>query len=207
VAGSASVSLGRLVEWAVAEQCKPGERISGDACLVERHERGVLAAAIDGLGHGEMAAAAACAACGALAERPGDPLDELMRRCDRALAKTRGAAVTLARFDPSGMSWLAVGNVSGILVRPAEADVVRHVPLRGGIVGARLPRLRDVDHLGLRPGDLVVLATDGVRSAFSRAVDTSLGPHAIADRLLHGFASGTDDALVLVVRYLGEGRQ
>jgi negative regulator of sigma-B (phosphoserine phosphatase) len=196
-----------IVEWGAAHERMPGEIAMGDVCLVVGHERGVLAAAIDGLGHGPSAAAAAQAARTALVERPGDALDELMRRCHNALQRTRGAAVTLTQFDPAGMRWLAVGNVSAVHLRPSEGySASRYLPLRGGIVGARIPRLRNVDHVPMRPGDLVVLATDGLRSGFSRAVDPRQAPQAIADSVLKQCARGTDDALVLVILYLG-GRQ
>ncbi len=194
-----------LVEWALAERCKPGERVSGDSAIIVAHDGGVLAGAIDGLGHGHKAAAASESAREALKRFAGDPVDELLRRCHAALAGTRGAAVTLARFDEHGMRWLAVGNVAGILVRPAMGGTVTHLPLRGGIVGSRIPSLQNPDHVALVAGDLIVLATDGIRSAFSRAVNASAEPGAIATGLLGEFARDSDDALVLVLRYLGDG--
>ncbi len=204
--GADRASPEAILEWGAAHECMPGEIAIGDVCLVVDHERGVLAAAIDGLGHGPIAAQAAQAARTALSERPGDGLDELMRRCHNALQRTRGAAVTLTQFDPTGMRWLAVGNVSAVHLRPSESCSAKYLPLRGGIVGARIPRLRDVDHVPMRPGDLVVLATDGLRSEFPRAVDPRQTPQAIADSVLKQCARGTDDALVLVILYLG-GRQ
>jgi phosphoserine phosphatase RsbX len=203
VADSPAATGGVTVDWAVAERCMPGEAVSGDAHLVLGDEHGVLAAVIDGLGHGEDAAVASKAARAELTRGCGEPLDQLMARCDAALSDTRGAAVTLAWFDGSGMQWLAVGNVTGILVPAAGDSSPRRVPLRAGIVGARLPRLTSVDHITLRKGDVIVLATDGVEREFAQAVDRHADAHAIADDLLTSFARESDDALVLVARYLG----
>src|SRR5437867_365164 len=48
-----------LVHWAVATLALEGERESGDLHLVQPVTDGVLIAVVDGLGHGEEAAAAA----------------------------------------------------------------------------------------------------------------------------------------------------
>ncbi len=197
---------GVLVEWAVAEEPLPGELESGDAALVVEAAQGVLLAGVDALGHGPIAAAVASTARTALAREPGRPLDTVMGDCHAALVGSRGAAVTLARLDVAGLTWLAVGNVTGVLVHAAGGEASRQVPLRGGIVGAGMPRLRNVDHLPLEPGDMVVLATDGVRTGFTRCVRAGGDVQELADSLLHEHARGTDDALVLVARYLGKAR-
>src|SRR2546428_12006154 len=48
-----------IVEWGVASQTLAGEVQSGDKHVVKSFPHGALLAAIDGLGHGEEAAAAA----------------------------------------------------------------------------------------------------------------------------------------------------
>ena len=47
------------------------------------------------------------------------------------------------------------------------------------------------------------LHVDGIERAFTRAVDRHADTQAIADALLTKFARESDDALVLVARYLG----
>ena len=56
----------------------------------------------------------------------------------------------------------------------------------------------------MAPGDTLILSTDGIRSGFAASVTSAEAPQVIADRVLAGYAKGTDDALVLVVRYLGD---
>ena len=76
---------------------------------------------------------------------------------------------------------------------------------RGGIVGSELPPSRPwVIPVGA--GDLLLFATDGLRTDFSDAVPPPGSPQQLADRLLDSNAKGTDDALVLVARYVGPGR-
>ena len=112
--------------------------------------------------------------------------------------------MTLARFDAGGVELLAVGNVSGVVVPGGAEAELRRVPLRGGIVGFRLPSLGQVDRIPLDPEDRVVLVSDGIRSAFARQLDASLPPAALAERLLTSCARDSDDATAFVARYLGQ---
>jgi serine/threonine protein phosphatase PrpC len=56
----------------------------------------------------------------------------------------------------------------------------------------------------VHPGDLVVLATDGVSSDFYLTIDMAITPQAIAAQILAKNGKGGDDALALVVRYRGK---
>jgi hypothetical protein len=49
-----------------------------------------------------------------------------------------------------------------------------------------------------------VLASDGIRNDFGSEVPLEWEPQAIADWLLSRYGKTTDDALVLVARYLGQ---
>src|SRR5437870_3753009 len=55
----ASVDAPPVIDWGVATLAHAGEKESGDLHLVKQVGRGVLVAAVDGLGHGAEAAAAA----------------------------------------------------------------------------------------------------------------------------------------------------
>jgi negative regulator of sigma-B (phosphoserine phosphatase) len=50
------------------------------------------------------------------------------------------------------------------------------------------------------PGDVLVLATDGIDSKFIDAIRYDEAPQTQAERLLAAYRSPTDDALVLVAR-------
>jgi len=74
--------------------------------------------------------------------------------------------------------------------------------VRGGVVGVHLPPLAD-EVVSIRRGDTLILATDGVRSGFLDGTLPYLPPQELADHVLARWGTPTDDALVLVVRYLG----
>lgn len=193
------------VAWGVAGQPLPGQRESGDVPVVEPFGRGLLMAAVDGVGHGPEAAEIAAAAAAVLARQPDDSVLRLIERCHAALRGTRGVVMSVAAFNftEATMTWLGVGNVAGVLcradrlARPANEFLL----LRGGVVGQNLPPLLAAI-MPLRPGDTVVLATDGIGGGFWQAGRLADAPQALADRILQRYAKTTDDALAVVARYL-----
>ncbi len=176
--------------------------------MVQPFPNGVLVAAVDGLGHGEEAAAAAKLAVSILERHAQEEVIALLRRCHEALRGTRGVAMSLAsvRAPDSMLTWLGVGNVEGILLRDAANANPRResLLLRGGVVGAELPPLR-VSVIPVMRGDTLIFATDGIREGFTERLALSDPPQELADRILARHAKGTDDALVLVARYAGWG--
>jgi phosphoserine phosphatase RsbX len=179
---------------------------SGDLHAVVPFEGGTLVAVIDGLGHGTEAAVAARAAAAVLQAHPGEPVQALVRRCHQGLRSTRGAVISMASFRAydSSMTWIGVGNVDGVLLRADPAATPRRevIATRGGVVGFQLPSLHSAT-LRVSRGDIVLLATDGIRTRFSEGVALERSPQEIADSILLRHNRGNDDALVVVVRYLG----
>jgi phosphoserine phosphatase RsbX len=103
------------------------------------------------------------------------------------------------------LTWLGVGNVEGILIH-ADADgktTYESLLLRRGVVGGRLPPL-NAFILAVGAGDTLILVSDGIRSGYERAINLKGSPQQTADLILAQHNMGTDDALVLVVRYLGK---
>jgi phosphoserine phosphatase RsbX len=124
--------------------------------------------------------------------------------CHRALTHTRGAALSLASIDlrQHTMTWLGVGNVEGRLLRGAQASpVTESLLLHAGIVGHRLPPL-SAQCVRIARGDVLIFATDGIRRDFADLLVPSGSCRQIAERILDQHALGSDDALVLVARYL-----
>lgn len=196
---------GVVIEWGVAARPIAGERVSGDASHVELRDGEALLVGIDGLGHGSNAEAATLAAMAAVREDPWAPLEAIVERCHRKISHTRGVALSLVRIFATGqLSWLGVGNVECLLVRAADGRR-EAAPLRGGVVGYRLPALR-VNEVSVVPGDLVLLASDGVASAFADKVVRIGAVQRLADDILQRHGKTHDDVMVLVARYLGGRR-
>jgi anti-sigma regulatory factor (Ser/Thr protein kinase) len=187
------------IKWAVASRPLPGETESGDLALVLPSTQRDLVAVIDGLGHGSSAAATARLAAGIVERAKGD-VTAVMHACHQQMRRSRGAAMALASVERIGqMTWLAIGNVQGWLLR--GGDSLERLPRVSGIVGDRLPSLRGF-RSEIAQGDVLIVATDGVRDELGVAAARSESTQQIADRLLRRNATTTDDALVFVGRYL-----
>jgi hypothetical protein len=197
--------MNRSLEWGTSASAAPGEKIIGDRAVVAFAPGYALAATIDGVGHGTQAAAAASAATTVLEQSAKRDVVSAMEECHVALRDTRGAALSLASFDGrrDTMTWLGVGNVEARLLRGAQpAPVTESLLLSGGTVGRELPRLAPQTTQVTR-GDVLIFATDGIDPGFADLLVPSGSCSEIADHTLREHARGFDDALVLVVRYLG----
>lgn len=193
------------VEWSAISRPLPGQAVSGDQFVVARTQEGVLLAVIDGLGHGDEATVAARRAVDVLSARADEPLAVLMQSCHQALRDTRGAAMTLVAVNSRQATaiTLGVGNVEAVFARahPSAQPPRETVLLRGGVVGYTLPTLQ-TGTVSFLPGDVVVIATDGIREDFGDNVTASEPLPDLVERILAQKFRGTDDALILACRIL-----
>jgi phosphoserine phosphatase RsbX len=195
-----------VVEWGVASRVHKGQTASADRPLIRIEPGYALVGAVDGLGHGEEAVAAAVTAIQTLESAGERSVIALLNRCHERLLPTRGVVMSVAMFNTgdSTMTWVGVGNVEGLLLRADLEASPRYesLLLRNGVVGARMPFI----HAAIVPvveGDTLIFSTDGVRSDFRRDAFAEHHPQQMADRIMTQSYKGTDDALVLVVRYRG----
>jgi phosphoserine phosphatase RsbX len=194
-----------LIECGVARFILPGEGESGDLHLIRRNKTGILIAAIDGIGHGQVAAKAAKTATSVLEAGASKPIIPLVEQCHAALRLTRGVVLSIASidFEHGLMTWLGVGNVQGLLMRASSknGEGREMLLLRAGVVGAQLPPLQAAV-LPIAHGDTLFFSTDGIRSDFVESLTAKENPQRAADRILEKYRSGNDDALLLAVRLM-----
>ena len=191
------------LHWSVAARALAGE--GGDRAVIAVAGERALAAAIDGLGHGAKAAMAAETARAVVEGSAEHDVVSIVERCHAALRATRGVAMSVASFDftTDVVTWMGIGNVEGRLLRGGELSrPVESLLLRSGVAGHELPPL-SASKVRLRRGDVLIFATDGIRRDFADDLATSGSTRNIAERLLERHATQTDDALVLVARYMG----
>jgi phosphoserine phosphatase RsbX len=206
VEGSLDDGWPAALERGVAGAAIEGEERSGDLAVFAGYAGGALVAVLDGLGHGDAAADASDIAADVIRRNRSAPPAELLQRCHTALHMTRGVVMTLAWFDLDRheMSWAGVGNVEARLVRGAATYGDRHdsALVLGGVVGYNLPTIRPVT-MDLLPGDAVAFATDGIEADYSASLAPGVPAQKLAERIYERHGKGTDDALAVVVRYVG----
>jgi serine phosphatase RsbU (regulator of sigma subunit) len=196
------------IEWAAARRPLPGQEVCGDFPIaVEVGSTAALFGVADGLGHGTAAEIAALRAADVVNRCRTEPPDVLLQLCHRGLADTRGAAITLARidFETDTLSWIGIGNVTADLVAktPGGAKIRASALLAGGIVGYRIPHALATHQVSIGPGDLLVIATDGILEDHVAGIDFATPPMAIAEHILDAYSRESDDALVLAARHRG----
>ena len=189
------------MEFGIVHRPKSGRNISGDAYLIKEAEEATLVCLVDGLGSGEAAAEAAQAAIRCVQVNSTLPLSDIMAKCHQALKGTRGAVVALMRisFAESTLTFVGVGNIS---IHARSTALIKPIS-RNGIVGYRLPRLREFTY-PYTPGDLFVLHTDGISNRFTldsavwmkEAQDVQI----LADEIARNFGKKNDDVTILIAR-------
>ena len=184
----------------------PGAQESGDLHVIQGFSGGLLIGVMDGLGHGPEAAVASRICASVLKGYSGEPLDAMVALCHERLHGSRGVALSICTLNEksSTWSWIGVGNVSCVLLRNgAHPRGAREFLMqRNGVVGGFMHK-PTVSTLPALPEDVMVLATDGIRTDFSYALNLAGTPQQVAERILDTHATGKDDALTLVARYTG----
>jgi anti-sigma regulatory factor (Ser/Thr protein kinase) len=191
----------------VGALCVPlaGEEVCGDGWAVSCGPGGATLLAADGLGHGPDAARAAAGTIDALVRNPSAAPAEVMQRAHDALRTTRGAALSVARFDYAAdeLRFAGIGNVAGLVV---DHGTRRALVSHNGIVGNNMRKVQEFA-VACPPGALCILHSDGLQTQWN--LDDYPGllartPAIVAGILMRDFMRRRDDAMVLVARRKGE---
>ena len=174
---------------------------NGDSFVVVTRGHRLVVAVIDGVGHGELAHAAAIVARRYVESHADQPLESVMRGTARACRGTRGAVMAIARLDWREMTleFCSIGNIEARMVggTKPESFVVRR-----GILGVNAPAARSTTQ-PLDPSASLILHSDGVATHWEpgAAEDALAGTASqAATALLGRYSRGTDDATVVVVK-------
>jgi anti-sigma regulatory factor (Ser/Thr protein kinase) len=181
----------------------PGELACGDlACVIPGPGGSMIAAVIDGLGHGVPASDAARAFEAVLRAEAHRSPGEIVEAAHLALRSTRGAAASVVKLLPHAQKMVhaGIGNVAVDVLD--DSGRARSCVSLHGIVGAQVRRVREEDH-AVPAGSLVVLASDGLSSSWRMERTPGLAtrsPALVAAALYRLYRRGTDDATVLALR-------
>lgn len=172
----------------------------GDGWLMRR---GGLVLAVDGLGHGEAAAAAARLAEAEVNAAPpdADP-GALLAVLHRALHGTRGAVAMVLRLDGDRIGYAGIGNISATLIR---RETTATLSSRWGVVGYNAAPPATA-WMSWRAGDHVVLHSDGCSRLADLFFERRLlhtHPALAAAVLMRDGCPRVDDQLVMVLRHPG----
>ena len=178
----------------------------GDQCAYWRRGTQTTLCIVDGLGHGRHAEDAAKAAVRYVSSHLSTPLMDVFSGCDAALRATRGVAMGIVVIDETAgtLTHAGINNTRAMIAGPRTVRLSNNY----GIVGGGYKKLVP-ETVAVTPGDVVVLFSDGIPESIDLTpydVMRAEAP-ALARAILESEALDTDDAVVLVARYLGPGRK
>ncbi len=187
--------------WGAVSVAMPGESICGDSWSVANQAVGRTLLVADGLGHGPDAAEAAVEAVRLFHRFGGHQVPTLLDYVHGGLRSTRGAAVSIARFDAATRKIIfsGIGNVAGVLVSQGK---LRRMVSMAGTAGHVARKIQAFDY-PFESG-LVILHSDGLQTNWTLDRYSGLEgchPTLIAGVLYRDLTRRRDDATVLVAKW------
>ncbi|MDD3269775.1 MAG: SpoIIE family protein phosphatase [Syntrophomonadaceae bacterium] len=190
------------LETGIWQRTAPKETVCGDSYLVGEENRVFTIAVVDGLGHGPAARQAADTAVGAL-QNNQNSLQRIIPEIHRQLMGTRGAVLSIARFDlDSGIiKFAGVGNIYTYVIFQGRVKTLMSVD---GFLGGRFPSIREYD-LDLEELEQLIMVSDGIAAIPGRDLLKISWQKAedMARTIGEKWSLHRDDATVVVVKKKG----
>lgn len=180
---------------------KLGEDVCGDSWGVSVGPEETTLMVADGLGHGPDAAEAAVEALRLFHRFNGHRTPVLLEYIHGGLRATRGAAVSVARFQPASgkVIYSGVGNIAGVIAANGELRRMVSMP---GTAGHNARKIQAFEYPFT--AGLVILHSDGIASSWTLDRYPNLAarhPALIAAVLYRDLTRHRDDATVLVAKW------
>jgi anti-sigma regulatory factor (Ser/Thr protein kinase) len=181
---------------------KSGEDVCGDAWATDHNGATTTLFVADGLGHGPGAAEAAVEAVRLFRRFNGHQVPTLLDYVHGSMRSTRGAAISMARYEPNSEQVIfgGIGNVAGVL---AFRNELRRMVAMPGTAGYNVRKIQSFQYPF--KGGLVVLCSDGISASWTLDRYPNLEaahPTLIAAVLYRDFGRRRDDATVLVGKWV-----
>ncbi|MEQ4204210.1 SpoIIE family protein phosphatase [Actinopolymorpha sp. B9G3] len=192
-------------QWGGVNVPLGGSGVSGDGWAVRVDQR-LVALVVDGLGHGEHAAAATQVALTEFQHWSMRDPRSFVGHVHEAMLSTRGGVLGLCVLDQESgeLTYVGVGNIHG---RVFCGQGSHRLLSRVGVLGTEIPVPDMQVATGeWRPGATLMLATDGIKAHWDQDGEypalLAHDPALIAAIVERDHSEGNDDAALLVVRDL-----
>jgi anti-sigma regulatory factor (Ser/Thr protein kinase) len=176
-----------------------GETVCGDAWSAERSPGRSLYIVADGLGHGPSAAEAAVEAVRIFHLVSQFEPDRILSEIHSALAKTRGAAVSVAEIlhQKQVLRYAGAGNIVGVI---CSGGKTRSLVSMNGTVGHTVGKIQQFSY-PWQPESALIMHSDGLATRWNVEQYPGLAsrhPALLAGVLFRDFCRKRDDATILV---------
>ena len=183
-----------------------GQRVSGDAAVVEYTERWVFMAIIDALGHGAKAHQVSRLAKDYLEKYWSQDVCQTLQQLHHHLKGSLGAAVGLGAMDlaTARFAYTGIGNTTIRILRrrDGESNSPRLYSAEG-IVGSYIPHPVEQTAI-LDSADLILMYSDGVQEDFSLQNYPSIFTDdvmTISRKIVRKYGKNYDDATCIALKF------
>ena len=178
-----------------------GETACGDAWTAHYSLGRSMYIVADGLGHGPLAAEAADEAIRIFRDAPHLSPEGMLSEMHGALAKTRGAAVSIAEVlhEKAIVNYAGVGNVAGSIYTAGKS---RSMVSMNGTLGHSVGRIQPFSY-PFEANSMLFLHSDGLATRWNMEQYPGLAsrhPALVAGVLYRDFCRRRDDVTILVSR-------
>jgi anti-sigma regulatory factor (Ser/Thr protein kinase) len=179
-----------------------GETECGDGWSIKHYRGRCIILALDGLGHGPDAQAAAQKAINVFQCCDEEMPNDIMKKIHSEISKTRGAVGCVASIDmrEGKLLYCGLGNIAGRIISNGDS---RSLISYSGILGHNMPNTFQNHPFDWDEHKLLVLHSDGIKAKWDfirytnwQRYDTSL----IAASIYKDNTRRTDDSMVIVGR-------
>jgi anti-sigma regulatory factor (Ser/Thr protein kinase) len=177
----------------------PGESVCGDAWSVQRTPGRSRYIVADGLGHGPLAHEAAAEAVRVFHLYRNLTPEQVLIEIHAALAKTRGAAISIAEIlhDKGVLNYTGAGNIVAAICFGGKT---RSLVSMNGTVGHTVGKFQQFSY-PWEPGSALIMHSDGLATRWNVEQYPGLAsrhPALLAGVLFRDFCRKRDDATILV---------
>ena len=141
---------------------KKGETFCGDRFLTLKKNNNTFYVVIDGIGHGQKASHVADIAYYSITREiaANSTLLDIIQTCEKALANTRGIAVSFVKVNHSkySLEYCSVGNIESILIDVSGPINLKRTP---GVFGAKKSPI-NISVLPFTSEAYLLMCSDGV---------------------------------------------
>lgn len=182
-----------------AQAPKKGETVCGDAWTMIERSGAYWIMMVDGLGHGELAAAASQQAARVFESSRMDTAARVIEEIHAGMRSTRGAAVAVAEIRGDVIRYCGLGNIASTILSAGKSSQMVSQP---GTAGAEARKISEFTY-SWNAASTLVMHSDGLQTQWNLERYPGIlrrSPSVIAGALYRDFSRGRDDVSVLVVR-------
>lgn len=188
--------------FGVVSLAMAGETECGDAWDFKQTSGRSIYIVADGLGHGPLAAEASREAVRVFREMSELSPERILAEAHLALAKTRGAAVSITEIlhDKSKVNYAGIGNIAGAIL---DGSKTRSMVSMNGTLGHSIGRIQSFSYPWEKTSTLI-MHSDGLATRWNMEQYpglTSRHPALMAGVLYRDFCRKRDDVTILISRF------